>query len=180
MKNENPFHGSFIHEDQELWFGSIDELQEIFSKYFHKLHKVCILAEQVRVLLDDISYDIEKMTSVVCPACENICCINRHSYPEHEDLVYLFALGENPPEYKPELDDRAPCRFLSSTGCTLKRSVRPFRCTWYFCPSLLQYMKDNTGSAMRRYSRKAQNLIDARRQMLDEFIWFINCQGISF
>ncbi len=35
-------------------------------------------------------------------------------------------------------DDTAPCRYLGPRGCTLERYERPYRCTWYFCPQLLQ------------------------------------------
>jgi hypothetical protein len=127
-------------------------------------------AEALKTLIDELDYSIQSLTNEICPSCEQVCCINQHSYPDQHDLLYLIALNEAPPNHDPHHNDREPCRFLSHSGCSLARSKRPFRCNWYFCSSLLSYMTAHSGAATRKLSQDLQNMIDKRREMIEAFI----------
>lgn len=127
------------------------------------------LANKLRLAIDGVSPFIQQITSVVCPTCEKVCCIDRHGHYDDEDLIYIRALGFKIPSYKEGVIDTDPCQFLSESGCTLDRSVRPFRCNWYFCNALLEYMKNSPPKPYREFINSFQEIVDLRRAMLDEY-----------
>jgi hypothetical protein len=85
------------------------------------------LAVEAAEAVEAISPVIERHTSVVCPGCLRVCCVNRHSYRELGDVVCLSSLGERPPAYREGAPDSDPCQFLGERGCLLRRSLRPHR-----------------------------------------------------
>jgi|Deesub1362A_J573_1020465.scaffolds.fasta_scaffold00890_1 hypothetical protein len=121
---------------------------------------------KIKTLLETISPFIERHTSAVCPSCENVCCIDRHGSYETEDLIFLEALGTELPGEKPKDKDTEPCRFLTSKGCRLPRWKRPFRCTWYFCPPLLETMPKDNPKEYRKFTGMLQKLLALRRKLL--------------
>jgi len=134
-------------------------------------------ARVLRDEIDGVSDFIQLNTSVVCPACEKVCCINKHGYYDQEDLVYVFALGQERPVYKEGVDDTASCRFLSEGGCTRTRSMRPFRCNWYFCDALLAHMEQGPAKPYREFINRFQGIIETRRRMMEEFSSIIRFQA---
>lgn len=106
------------------------------------------VARQIKEAYDEVSPLIESYTAATCPTCTSVCCIDRHGTHEHEDLIYFDALKAMPLGMKPLPRDTEPCRYLSETGCRLKRWQRPFKCTWYFCDRLL---KEVSSTAPRRH-----------------------------
>lgn len=127
------------------------------------------LAGDVACLIESVSPLIEDHTRAVCPSCLDVCCINRHSYHDRSDIVYLQALGENMPAYKSGVADSDPCQFIGDRGCTLKRSLRPYRCTWYFCTPLLDHIQKKSVRKYRRLLDLLQRITQKRLEMLDEF-----------
>ena len=107
---------------------------------------------------------IERYTSVVCPRCTKVCCANRHGTPEEEDFTFYRALGveARPAEGPPG----AVCSLLGSTGCVLPRWRRPFRCTWYFCPPLLEEMRRDGGRPYRDFVSELARLVDLRNKLI--------------
>jgi len=127
------------------------------------------LARQVEAKVADLSLLIEKYTSVACPSCLSVCCINRHSHHDSSDLALLHALGYAAPALGPGLDDAAPCGFLGARGCMLPRIMRPYRCTWYFCDALLNLLRDAPVREYRVFMNVLSGLTDKRLEMLREF-----------
>lgn len=127
--------------DQNTYYQAIHHLEEIFHKHGHKLQKVKELARKIKDGIERISPFIQQSTQTVCPDCKDVCCINKHSYYNYEDLVYIHALGLMPPAYEFGRKDSNPCQFLSENGCSLERSFRPSGCNWYFCDSLFDHME---------------------------------------
>ncbi len=126
------------------------------------------LAHQLKFAIDGVSPFIQQITSVVCPTCEKVCCIDRHGHYDDEDLIYIRALGIELPSYKEGVIDTDPCQFLSESGCALERSVRPFRCNWYFCDALLEYMEHSPSRPYREFIGRFQEVVELRKKMLDE------------
>ncbi len=127
------------------------------------------LARQLKLALDACSPYIQQMTSEVCPACEKVCCINRHGYYDDNDLIYVRALGLETPYYREGINDTDPCQFLSPYGCTRERSVRPFRCNWYFCNALIEHMEEGPARPYREFISGLQRVVELRDKMLKEF-----------
>jgi len=127
-------------------------------------------AVEAKDLIETISLDIERHTATVCMDCTSVCCINRHSRYDRSDIIFLSALGVDVPEYDSGTEETAPCRFLGNRGCILKRSLRPYRCTWFFCTPLLDHIVVSSDpSAYRRFMKTLQTITEKRTIMIDGF-----------
>ena len=127
-------------------------------------------AVEAKELIETISLDIERHTATACKDCTSVCCINRHSRYDRSDIIFLSALGIDVPEYDSGTEETAPCRFLGKRGCILKRSLRPYRCTWFFCTLLLDHIAVSSDpSAYRRFLRTLQTITEKRTIMIDDF-----------
>lgn len=119
--------------------------------------------------IETIDAFMQKHTAEVCPNCRNACCINRHGYYDYADLIYIQALGLKPPAYKKDVSDTDCCQFLSAAGCTIERSLRPFRCNWYFCGALLKSMEDGAAKPYRQFQKEFQKVIELKKTVVDTF-----------
>ncbi len=158
------------YHNQEDWKKVLWFTEDIFKNHGHRLKKLKILAFEVSELIERVSPFIHQNTEAVCPYCQNVCCINRHSYYEHHDIVYILAIGEKVPSYRKGIDDKAPCQFLGLNGCTIRRSVRPYRCTWYFCDPLLEHINNSPSVEYRRFISNLEQITRKRDEMLNTFI----------
>jgi hypothetical protein len=134
----------------------------------NKTRQLRALAVEVSEMIELLSPFIQSHTNAVCPSCQKVCCINRHSYHEYEDILYIQALGEELPVYRDGVDDSAPCRFLDKYGCTIKRSLRPYRCNWFFCTPLLEHIQNIPAPEYRRFSDSLKQLTQKREELLNE------------
>jgi hypothetical protein len=158
-----------VWHDRERWHDAVSLLDRMFKDREKELRGVAEHADELRKRIGVVSPFIQNNTAAVCPGCEKVCCINIHGYYDQNDLIYIYALGLRPLQYKAGLDDTAPCQFLSREGCGLERAVRPFRCNWYFCLSLTQWMENGPARPYRQFINSFQETVDLRRLMLDEF-----------
>lgn len=151
------------------WNEVIELLKKFSSEHNKELSYVKDLATIIRFRIDAIDAFIQQNTAIVCPHCENVCCINRHGYYDYEDLIYIHALGLTVPIYKEGVSDTEPCQFLSRYGCTIERSIRPFRCNWYFCNALLAHIENGPAKPYRTFIKKLDEIVNLRKEMLDAF-----------
>lgn len=172
-----PFKTSFEYfsiklkkRDVEAYYQATRYLELIFLKY--ELQKVKELARKYQLNMENISPFIENATQRVCPSCEEVCCINKHGYYNFEDLIYLNAIELKPPDYKPVGKDSEPCQFLISSGCSIKRSLRPSGCNWYFCDPLLEYIENLHG--YRQFDDAIRDLAETWMMMIEEFQFYNN------
>jgi hypothetical protein len=149
---------------------AVRELDELFSVQSEKLCGAKRLARDFAEAITAMEPYIDQLTSAVCPLCLRVCCINRHSYHDYRDLIFVAARGLKPPLSDRGLPDTDPCQFLSTTGCRMKRTDRPFRCTWYFCDALLRHMAEGPARPYREFVAQMQIAIDLRRSMVGEFL----------
>lgn len=126
------------------------------------------MARTVRDQVMAVDPFIQKHTSAVCPACGNVCCVNKHAYYNCDDLIYIHALGLKPHDYE-DRDDSAPCQFLSKTGCILDRMIRPSGCNWYFCDPLFDHMEKSSGGEYTDFDNALQQLADSWTELITQF-----------
>jgi hypothetical protein len=124
-------------------------------------------ARALKEALDALNPFIQHHTTLVCPLCEEVCCINKHGDHDDGDMMFISALESEMPVSKPGRNDTDPCRFLHENGCCLERWMRPFRCTWFFCDPLLESMKDS-GKAYREFVDSFNRLILIRQKLIEE------------
>ncbi len=125
-------------------------------------------ALKLKALYDEISPLIEEFTRQVCPQCQSVCCKHRHGHFEPQDEVFIEALGAEVPRASNDRDDDDWCEFLSETGCQKPRWQRPFRCTWYFCEALLEYMPEADPKRLRKLQAMLQEIQRLRQVLLKE------------
>ncbi|MEW6117541.1 MAG: hypothetical protein AB1553_11655 [Nitrospirota bacterium] len=142
-------------------------IEGLFQKYGGKLTRVAALAQKVREGVQRIDPFIQQHTSMVCPRCQAVCCLNKHAYYNDEDFIYIHALGLTPHDYE-QRDDTEPCQFLSQEGCRLERTVRPSGCNWYFCDALYESM-EKAGKAYDEFDDALRKLAELWMEMIDEF-----------
>ena len=146
------------------------DIADVFRYHKDRLIKVRAGAADISSEMENLSAFIQQHTNVVCPACNSVCCINRHSYHTYDDMIYLYARGVKIPLYTADLDDDAPCQFLGKRGCSLPRVLRPYRCNWYFCSPLLDHIVEHNSSRHYRFFIKLLEQITGRRQrMMEEY-----------
>jgi len=111
---------------------------------------------------------IQQHTSVVCPECLKVCCVNKHAHYGCDDLIYIQALGLEPHVCE-QRADHEPCQFLAATGCRLDRTVRPSGCNWYFCDALYDSMEKAPGKEYTDFDGSLQELADLWMELGAEF-----------
>jgi len=146
------------------------DIEDVFTYYEDHLKKVRDIAVGISADMESLSSFIQRHTAAVCPECTSVCCINRHSYHTFDDIIYLCATGEKLPLHEAGIDDSAPCHFLGNLGCTLPRSIRPYRCNWYFCSSLLDHIVEyNSTRQYRSFISLLQQITGKRQTMIEEY-----------
>ncbi len=115
-------------------------------------------AQELRQLLIEVSPLIEEHTARVCPACEEVCCRQRHGLFTPADRAYLDALGEPVPAHAADRPLDGPCQFLGPTGCAKPRWQRAWRCTWFFCSPLLQALEEGPQRKARALSAALERI----------------------
>jgi hypothetical protein len=162
-------------EDNPIAFSQIDWgkipelLKKVFSENNANLRNIRSLAEKIKVLINKIDPLIQEITSIVCPYCEKVCCINKHAHYDIEDLIYVYALGLREPSCQIGIKDTDSCIFLTENGCSIDRYLRPFRCNWYFCEPLLKKMEEGNARTYRAIINLLEEILKNRRELIDEF-----------
>ena len=142
-------------------------IHTLFSMHGEALCSAATEAKEAEALIDEISPLIEAYTSVVCPHCSDVCCIDRHSRFDQSDMIFMAARGNDLPEDDAVVPDTAPCKFLGKMGCTLRRTLRPYRCTWFFCSPLLDHIIHATSaSEYRKFMKLLEDISVHRTAMI--------------
>jgi hypothetical protein len=156
-----------IGRDRNAYCQAVSLLKAIFHNRRERLQKVTAIAQEIRAGIEIISPFIQETTQMVCPGCKEVCCISKHGYYTFEDLVYLCAVGVNPPPHEFGRNDSAPCQYLAETGCSMERSRRPSGCNWYFCDALLDRIE--TRPDYRRFDDSLHDIAALWMEMSEEF-----------
>lgn len=149
--------------------GIASRIGQAFSAQNGDLDHVRKLAVEVAALVMSIDPLQQRACAAVCPDCMSVCCINRHAYHEHEDILYLAALGERMPAYRRGVPDSAPCQFIGERGCTVSRHLRPHRCNAYFCSPMLEHLESRPAPEYREFINALERINRKREEMLEEF-----------
>lgn len=154
---------------KEIIIVDVQQLKQFFWDNPESLSRVRELAAELSGMIEDLSPFMERHTAALCPSCRAVCCINRHSRQAPEDMVFLLALGEEMPKSGKVTADTEPCQFLGESGCMLRRYVRPYRCTWYFCSPLLEQIRSMPAPEYRGFIHRLEQVSQTRESMLEAF-----------
>ena len=154
-------------------------IEQVFSRHGDRLSPVRYHARNFASLIQEADPFIQESTGKVCPKCEHVCCINKHSYHTHFDVLYLRALGETVPSHMKGIADSKPCQFLSPGGCRLGRFLRPYRCTWYFCTPLLEHIRNTPARRYRAFISCLEQISLEREVLLAAFLGIARETGFT-
>lgn len=149
---------------------------------FQSFSQIEKLPDQVESLTASITEKLESVNDTLvhlccqtCRSCQNNCCARATVWYDFRDLVYLFCSQGFIPDQQITKKKDLTCVHLSSSGCTLARSKRPFICTWYLCSAHKSLLKKN-----QRYKKgiaveveKILNNIKDERKSLEKT--FLDC-----
>ncbi len=166
----------------EIIFGNSDSLEWARTKICHAMTLDTKLAKHIQFMsksLKNIYIALEpyfqQYIETLCKECENPCCINRHGFPDFEDLIIFCALGEcfGPFDYTQK--DTEPCQFLGEKGCILKRCERSYRCTWYFCDKVFDSFETEAPKAFAHFEHLMGQLCQQRIDIIKLFerLWYL-------
>lgn len=142
-----------------------EEIETVFRAHPEESARMSEISQRLASLIREADPFIQGHTAAVCPSCKNVCCVNKHSRCEYEDIVYLHALGaEVVPDRSGRKDDE-PCRFLGPRGCNRERHLRPYRCTWYFCTPLLEHIQEVPAREYRCFVGALCRMTEERREL---------------
>lgn len=154
-----------IRELQRL----VNKVDSLFSEFREIFSETIYLAQEVKALIVKVDPFVDIYSKRVCSKCENICCLNKNSRYEYDDLIYVLALRESFPLPDRNLAQTEPCYLLTDKGCKIPRYLRPLRCNWYFCKELLKQMESAPARAFREFSNTFTLMLHKRQQMIDSF-----------
>lgn len=78
---------------------------------------------------------MDALADLTCTRCPEPCCLRASVYFDLTDLIYLHLNGTRVPDRQLRETAGQTCRYLTTRGCGLERSRRPWACTWYLCPT---------------------------------------------
>ena len=104
-----------------------------------------------------------------CKNCPTPCCVNRHGYPDFEDLIFLNACGRNLNEFDFACADTDMCQYLGRNGCRLARCARSYRCTWYFCDEVLDRFESKYRASFNKFDALMHELACERALLIKRF-----------
>lgn len=165
-----PTSGEILLWDNIEELNALIERVDSFFRYFpDKFKESMLMAEEIKEYILKVDPFIDTYSKKVCPYCLNICCLNKNSRYEYDDLIYVVSLRESFPIPDRNLDEKEPCYLLSEKGCKIPRYLRPLRCNWYLCKDLLKEMESAPARAFREFSNIFNKMLYVRQQMLTSF-----------
>ena len=142
---------------------------------FHQDLKPAIqIARVIFDRLESISDSLDVLGRITCSRCPEICCLSASPWYDMRDLVYLH-LNQLPIPLSQTISGIGEtCCYISHGGCRLPRSIRPWICTWYLCPTQTAKLR-NGHQEKRKLINRAMAQIKFERNVLEnEFIRIVS------
>ncbi len=166
----------------EVEFGSKSSLESANNRIRHAMKldtdlagKIQAVSEELKKTFLSLEPYFQRYTEKICKKCPTPCCVNRHGFPDFEDLIVFNALSQPVISFDFNKKDTAPCQFLGRGGCTLERCARSYRCTWYFCDKVFEIFETEDKEAFKRFEHLLVQLGQQRMVITDLFerLWIL-------
>jgi len=149
---------------------SIKAIEQVMKQDEEMACRIRSLSRELQKTYLALESYFKKYTEPFCSRCDHPCCVNRHGFPDFEDLVVFSALGTRLWEnFDFSAKDRAPCQFLGKDGCTLERCNRSYRCTWYFCDEVFERFRAQSLKDYEHFEILLDRLGKQRMEILELF-----------
>ena len=128
------------------------------------------LAREIEKELKDLARRIEIICAHTCVYCPDPCCLTASVWYDFRDLLSLHLMQKPIPIGQPISDYRGVCRFITGTGCSLPRLIRPWICTWYLCPVQTRWLKKQPAQISRHLLTSLEQVKIKRAALEQTFI----------
>jgi len=124
------------------------------------------LAEQIYLGILWLDRSMTEYCQLTCTLCVDPCCTGKEIFFNQADLLYLMALNSMPPPIgQTRSKASAPCRYLTSQGCTLPRPQRPYICVWFLCEPQMELLSASPAAHQRQVIKILQHIRTCRLQL---------------
>ena len=157
--------------DEVFYKKAWDFIDNIFSNLLdeEELSNFLTLGKDIKESFIELDSYFLKITKQKCRFCIDHCCVNRHGFPDFEDLIVRRSMKLSLLEYDFSVIDTKDCQFLGKTGCILKRFERSYRCSWYFCDEVFDYFEKNDQKAFLQFEDGLFKIGQKRQKLLRDF-----------
>lgn len=124
-------------ESEEAWSQvvvSISKTISAISEEGPEITRIRALVEQVVQDYAKLETVLERICSTSCSTCVDVCCSKATVWYDLKDLLIVYLNTATFPDKQIYKRPNSSCCNLTPSGCRLRRSDRPFICTWYICP----------------------------------------------
>jgi len=152
------------------WFEANRSLDHLIRLNRAELKRARMLARGIQVYLGSIFSFLDDLCAVTCLFCPDPCCLVAKVWIDFKDLLFLHLSGQQIPQSQPLQDLKNTCQYASPRGCTLKRIVRPWICTWYLCPVQVANFRQQPLDVQETFNQTVKAVKTTRKEMEAEFI----------
>ncbi len=158
-----------IFGNEKAYLHTQKRVAKFFRDHENDLINVVNEAVKIKKTYTCLEFFCHDYTGPICSECLEPCCVNRHGFPDFEDLVIFQAMGIKAPCFDCDVVDTEPCQFLGPEGCILPRYQRSYRCTWYFCDYCMDEFQHAKEKEFIRFQALMAKLSRRRIVFLEQF-----------
>ena len=136
----------------------------------HDAERCSTTAKRILKLYRELDDPMSALCAVTCPTCNDSCCLRASVWYDFKDLLYIHFSGQDWPPHQALSIESRHCQYLTPNGCALPRSIRPFICIWYLCPSQKQMIIRCRDRGFKGLDAHLQSLKDERRLLEAQYI----------
>ena len=161
-------------ESEEAWVQvvlSIGKTISALSTHGSEITSIRTLAQQIVQEYTELETVLEQVCLTSCSKCEDVCCSRATVWYDLKDLLLIYLnTGTLPNRQIYKKPDHSCCN-LTSSGCPLIRSERPFICTWYICSDQKKVL-DGLPESKNKLAifRTIDKIKTARKELEEEYV----------
>lgn len=161
-------------EDEKSYRTACCQVKLFFEGHERQLSRIYSMGKEIEGCYNTLRPFFHDYTEAICHCCATPCCVNRHGFPDFDDLVLFNSMRIKIPEYNFNVIDTNTCQFLTKDGCMLPRCSRSYRCTWYFCDYLMDEFEHLHRRMFGKFNSEMNRLGEKRGMLLCQFkrLWF--------
>lgn len=155
--------------DDGQWTRLLQDLRDkLLSRNWDEIHT---LAQAIRERVEWLDPIMKNYCELTFHDCEDPCCHGRKVFFNRTDMLYLTALNLTPPPGQTRINALAPCRYLTSSGCSLPRTIRPYVCVWFLCEAHMEIFQEEPAAFQRRFIKTLEEIRSYRLKLESMHEW---------
>lgn len=116
-----------------LWQAANEAMAAAVERHQSRLQEARSLAGQIRSRIEALDSLMHALCGQTCPSCTDNCCRRATVWFDFKDLLGFHMGLDTAAQGQLISSPDQTCRYLTSAGCIMRRTQRPFVCTWFIC-----------------------------------------------